>query len=448
MLSDFIFQFVILAMSEVFSTLFVLEYTKRRRFKNFYVCYLIDVLFHMLPFVYNCFINKQTGIGGVLVYVFAFLGYVLPIFVISKDSLKRKVVVAFSFFASALCCEFFVEAVIATFFMSNNEVSINHPTLLIYVRMFATLFNVFEILSIILIHRRKRYPFVFRVIGILALLPLTEFIHIWILFKGYENIGNLWACITGMVLMTVSCTAGLSTLYFLNEAESIRRKEEQYQAKLIMKRNDERYLDLVQSEIKKTSVIRHDIANQIQQIELLLAQHTQEATDTAGKLMLGINDKISELQALNYCSNTLINTILTLENSKFYQNNIKFKVNANVPQCLNLADITLSSLLTNMLDNALEAAFEYKKANPDDNVEVSINMGLVNGRFVVKTVNPTVIGERLIKPDDFVTTKDNSHHLHGYGIKILSDIAENNNGDFSMVAQNNMCEAVIAVSAL
>lgn len=448
MVSDFVFQFVILVMSEVFSTMFMLEFTKKRRFKNFYVCYLIDVLFHMVPFVYNCFITKQTGIGGVLVYVFAFLGYVLPIFVISKDSLKRKVVVAFSFFASALCCEFFVEAVIATFFMSNNEVSINHPTLLIYVRMFATLFNVFEILSIILIHRRKRYPFVFRVIGILALLPLTEIIHIWILFKGYEDIGNLWACITGMVLMTISSTAGLATLFFLNEAEKIRKKEEQYQAMLIMKRNDERYLELVQSEIKKTSVIRHDIANQIQQIELLLAQNTQEATYTAGKIVLGINDKISELQALMYCSNTLINMILTLENDKFHQNDIKFNVTANVPNSLGVADITLSSLLTNMLDNALEAASEYKKVNSDELAEVSINLGVVNDKFVVKTVNPTVIKERFSKPEEFVTTKENSLNLHGYGIRILTDIAEKNNGDFSIVTQNNICEAVIAVSAL
>ncbi len=448
MLSDFIFQFVILAMSEVFSTLFVLEFTKKRRFTNLYVCYLIEVLFHMLPFVYNCFINNQTGIGGTLVYVFAFLGYVLPVFVISKDSLKRKVIVAFSFFASALCCELFVEAVIAVVFMDNNEVVLNHPTLLLYGRMFATLFNVFELLFVILIHRRKRYPFVFRVIGIFALLPLTEFIHIWILYKGYEDIGNLWACITGLVLITISCTAGLATLYFLNEAERIRIKEEQYQAMLLMKRNDERYLDLVQSEIKKTSVIRHDIANQIQQIELLLAQNTQESTDTAGKLMLGINEKISELQALKYCSNTLINTILTLENNKFYQNGIKFNVTANVPNKLDVADITLSSLLTNMLDNALEAASEYKKVNSDEPAEVSINLGVVNDKFVVKTVNPTVIKERFSKPEEFVTTKENSLNLHGYGIRILTDIAEKNNGDFSIVTQNNICEAVIAVSAL
>lgn len=179
--------------------------------------------------------------------------------------------------------------------------------------------------------------------------------------------------------------------------------------------------------------IRHDIKNQLSYVGALLQQDKeQEAIHYIDNYV-----KNQEVLFSFSCSNNVVNSIINLELSKAKIYNVKMDLKVVIPPVLPFEDNDVVSLLTNMIDNALE---NYYKGEEDAGISVCILKQNDYIRFFVS--NP-------IDPNKYdknnITRTRKSGKRHGYGTKIIKNIADKYNGfvDFSLEGNHFICDVLL-----
>jgi sensor histidine kinase regulating citrate/malate metabolism len=101
-----------------------------------------------------------------------------------------------------------------------------------------------------------------------------------------------------------------------------------------------------------------------------------------------------------------------------------------------MEDIDMCNLISNLLDNAIEAVIKL----PEEQRKIDVKMGEKKGYFIVKCQNP-FNGEYInYNKGYFASTKENKKD-HGYGIKIIREITEKYDGEFLIESSNNLFNA-------
>lgn len=179
--------------------------------------------------------------------------------------------------------------------------------------------------------------------------------------------------------------------------------------------------------------VRHDIKNQFSYLGVMLQQGKIDESKQYIEDYLNTSNPV--LNSFS-CSNNVINSIINLELTKAKIQNIKIDVKVVVPPSLPFRDIDLVSLLTNMIDNAIENYYDENKK------PITVRIMKQNDfiRFLVS--NP--VDMKNINPRSLTTTKKTGRG-HGYGTKIIKNIASAYNGyvDFSVQDNNFICDAVL-----
>lgn len=179
--------------------------------------------------------------------------------------------------------------------------------------------------------------------------------------------------------------------------------------------------------------VRHDIKNQFSYLGVMLQQGKIDESKQYIEDYLNTSNPV--LNSFS-CSNNVINSIINLELTKAKIKNIKIDVKVVVPPSLPFQDIDLVSLLTNMIDNAIENYYDENKK------PITVRIMKQNDfiRFLVS--NP--VDMKNINPRSLTTTKKTGRG-HGYGTKIIKNIASAYNGYVDFSVQNNsfICDAVL-----
>ncbi len=200
----------------------------------------------------------------------------------------------------------------------------------------------------------------------------------------------------------------------------------QAQAKL----NEAAYetLKLNEESIERTSIARHDMKNHYAYIASLLEQ---KKYDEAYQYVSTVNEESYGNFHIIDCGNRILSSILNLELSKARIKGIQLKYFVAVPKELPFKETDLCSLLTNLIDNALEAIEREKNGG-----SVDIQIYTKGGYLRISITNPTNRKEINLK-----TTKESQGH--GYGLKIIRSIVENYNGFLNMEIKDGMFETDI-----
>ena len=192
-----------------------------------------------------------------------------------------------------------------------------------------------------------------------------------------------------------------------------------------------------QSNREELEKLRHDIKNQFSYVDILLQQgNNEEARKYIGDYLNTSNPVLHSFS----CSNNVINSIINLELTKAKIKKIKIDVKVVVPPALPFQDIDLVSLLTNMIDNAIENYYSEEK----DAIVVRIMKQNDFIRFIVS--NPVNLEK--INPKGLTRTSKVGRG-HGYGTKIIKNIASAYNGyvDFNIEDKHFVCDAVLNLNA-
>lgn len=179
--------------------------------------------------------------------------------------------------------------------------------------------------------------------------------------------------------------------------------------------------------------LRHDLKNQFNYVNLLLEKGK---IDEAKKFTSEYINNYSTVLNSFSCSNNVVNSIVNLELTKAKIKNIEIDAKAIIPPLLPFKDYDLVSLITNMCDNALE---NYYSGN---NEKIILRIFKQNDYIRFYISNP--IDESVIDRNNYTQTRKVGRG-HGYGTKIIKNIASTYNGyaDFNIENNHFICDVLL-----
>lgn len=200
-----------------------------------------------------------------------------------------------------------------------------------------------------------------------------------------------------------------------------------------------KYYEMSVENEKKLHVIRHDISNQIQTAYSLISNgQTQSGLELINELKL----RYTLAEKMVYCNVPVINIILSNKKKEAIENNIEMHIHVkedldNVP----ISDFDLSTVICNLLDNAIRGCICSEQTRPRLIVEILQK----NQYLVVRVLNSCKILMNIESTDKIETTKSKSQ-AHGLGMPIIAGIAKKYKGDFVVSAQNGIFTATVIMS--
>jgi len=155
----------------------------------------------------------------------------------------------------------------------------------------------------------------------------------------------------------------------------------------------------------------------------------------AQEIIDNIRKTLDEIKIVQYCSNPLINSIIT---TKANQNEYKtIDMQFVLKDCDQIpCDTTdLCSLISNLFDNAAKAALES-----DSDPVLYMESGIVNEFFVLKVTNTA---KRDSVPEGIYTPSTKHDFGHGYGLSIIAMIANKYGGSFILEQEEEFVTGTI-----
>ena len=200
-----------------------------------------------------------------------------------------------------------------------------------------------------------------------------------------------------------------------------------------------KYYEMSLENDKKIQSLRHEIANQIQTVYSLLLNGESEKSL---ELMNELRDQYEQMDQLIYCENPVLNIILANKKAEAEKAGIEIQIKVkDYPKQLPVSDFDLSTVVCNLVDNAIRGCLCSNQSHPRLIIEIIRK----NSYLVIRVLNTCAVNMVIENTDRIETTKSNSQ-THGFGMPIIAGIVKRYKGDFLVSAQNGLFTATAIMS--
>ncbi|MGN0317337.1 MAG: GHKL domain-containing protein [Lachnospira sp.] len=200
-----------------------------------------------------------------------------------------------------------------------------------------------------------------------------------------------------------------------------------------------------ETELKK---IKHDINSHLRILEEFLCTEYEDIDEFRKKqaqMKLYLKSSMGELDSyLDEVStgNDVLDIIYRTRKKMCNSKNILFYA-TSVGDISNVFDtVDYVGLLTNLLDNAIEANDKITDDSAKRFVEITIESEKEHA--VIKVSNPLPLGSKIESNSEWKTDKED-YRNHGYGTKIIKDIVRKYNGRIEYEIKDNMVECTVSI---
>lgn len=218
-------------------------------------------------------------------------------------------------------------------------------------------------------------------------------------------------------------------IYFYTEIS----KSYQRDSKLFLLENNfntlQEQIAVQQQNNEKVRKLRHDMKNHLANIRSLIDNGKIAAAVT---LLDNTAEKVNNAKAeMIDTGNSFVDAILLSKTAVCREKNIDFSCSVQPLENLKINAVDLSSLLSNLIDNAVEAAAQTTEPF------VRLTIIKYNAYYTICVEN-SYKGKEFLKENmgSLISTKSDKA-LHGYGTQIISDIAQKYDGNYTWEAQEN-----------
>lgn len=188
-------------------------------------------------------------------------------------------------------------------------------------------------------------------------------------------------------------------------------------------------LDTMRQKQKDTMIYRHDMRHHL----ALIGGYAAEGDLQKIKDYLAIAEvDIDTLTPVRYCENETVNLILSSFQTRANKTGVVLNIDVKLPPQLNINDTELCALLSNALENAINAASQMD----DEKLrKVHIYAVINNNKLVISTEN-AYMGK--IEMDGELPKSKLENSGHGFGIKSMIAIVERHNGLYSIETEGGV----------
>ena len=264
--------------------------------------------------------------------------------------------------------------------------------------------------------------------GKLAQTMTTTFQHVidyHSLFKPCEQL-----CLLMLILMFIQAILDLISGLAQRDAEmqalSMREKYAVENMKLMLETQE------------STRQERHEMRHHIALLAEMLSSGQQERAQTYAHSLL---DRVNALPSDSYSANPIINAIVGRYMNEAKAAGIDTSADIRDMEKVVLRDDELCVLLTNMLENALEACQKM----PAESTRFLRFRLLASEDHLVMSCENSTDTTITIDPDGNITTSKEEPERHGFGLHVMRQIVENNNGQFYISCDEGVFSVKVAL---
>lgn len=291
---------------------------------------------------------------------------------------------------------------------------------------------------------------------LIILFKLVDGLIIWIvrfiLKRATVQLGKVRIALAGAVLGFVSATYWMSTnivtnfkadlfqtilalafvfiicsAYFYYRLCQIRKEQENIalQNELLAKS-----YQVAKESYESNARLYHDMGNHFSMIQSYLADGKVEEArtylDRLGKDRAAYSvERFTGIEAVDY--------ILSQKAAFARQQNVETSIHAEYPKDCKIDPVDLCTILTNLLDNAMEACGKLPEASAKI---LSVTIRRIN-QFIIIQIANSCIEEPVISKGNFKTSKTDKRH-HGWGMKNVRLAVEKYHGTMEYEYNKNM----------
>lgn len=182
---------------------------------------------------------------------------------------------------------------------------------------------------------------------------------------------------------------------------------------------------IMQTSVEEMKKFRHDIRNQLSTLYELNEGNDRDGIKSFLNNLITINEQGS---ALSNSGNVVLDSILNYHLRNFYNMGINIIVDVSVPARIKLDAADMTTILSNMIDNAREALNECTQKH--------YNMKVIYTKGSLIIIQKNTTSNNIVYDGDRIVSSKSDKHNHGYGLKNIEETAKKYSG-FLRVRQEN-----------
>ena len=215
------------------------------------------------------------------------------------------------------------------------------------------------------------------------------------------------------------CISYVIFLFVYFQEYELKNRAEQYGQLTNMQLNSlHSEIEQVRSSEHRMKILRHDMRHHLAAIQTFISQQEPER---ALDYIQEINKQYDDTVIHSFCRNELLNSVLSIYQTRFAENQIVFDVQIQTSQTLCCSEMTFCAILSNLLENAMHAVTKL----PEEGRIVHLSIFEKGNHLLILQKNPA--SETPVFSNGIpVTTAKN----HGIGVQSVIYYVEKEHGQY------------------
>ncbi len=235
--------------------------------------------------------------------------------------------------------------------------------------------------------------------------------------------GALYALANALLLVLLN-----RTFRQIDHTHELELQKEQAQSML---RAQIDYYNLIQDNVTALRQVRHDMKNQLQTLSILLDEGNLEIAQAQ---LAAYRAQLINTETRRFTGNSVLDAVLSAKVDACAQRGFPITCSGSIPTDIPVDPIHLCSIGANLLDNAIHAC---EALPPEIAPAIAFTAQIKEDRLLFTCRNPAGPGADL-NPGAPDPTRE-----HGWGLSILSRIAEDYGGQMQLTGENGwVCAAL------
>lgn len=215
-------------------------------------------------------------------------------------------------------------------------------------------------------------------------------------------------------------------LYF-REFEQKTEAEQQSRMLKIQYSQTKKEIEAIRRSQRSVAILRHDMRHFLLSISSFIENNEDEKALGYIRDLIDVADNTATKK---YSKNEIVNMILSFYEDEIEKNDIAFKYNIELPKMLGISDVDLTAILSNGLENAVQAVLPLDIAEREIMMDMHTNE---NNKLLISIKN------RFAKQPIFKNGLPQTDETgHGFGTQSIRYVAEKLNGNCRFSAEKGM----------